>query len=160
MHTRADGVSDERTSARDRPPGPISVRPERVSAHRGRHGFVVVIDDDPATTGVLRELLELDGFEIATATDGVEAMRIMDRRIPDAVLTDVNMPGGGGVGLLRAVRARFPGVPVIMMSAEREAPADLLRQGAYAFLSKPFHIDDVVSVLDAALQLKELGQVG
>jgi DNA-binding NtrC family response regulator len=160
MHNRADGVSGEPTSVRHRPSGPISVRPEHPSAHRGRHGFVVVIDDDPMTTTVLRELLEQDGFEVATATDGVDGMLIMDRRIPDAVLTDVNMPCGGGRGLMRAVHARFPGVPVIMMSAERDAPADLLREGAYAFLSKPFHIDDVVSVLDAALQVKEMGQVG
>jgi DNA-binding NtrC family response regulator len=132
-----------------------------LSARReARGGFVVVVDDDEPTIQVLRGLLQLDGFEVATARDADEALDLMTRRVPDAVLSDVQMPGSGGRGLLRAVHARFPGVPVIMMSGEREVPADLLREGAYAYLSKPFNIDDVVSVLDAALQLRSMGAFG
>lgn len=133
---------------------PVSVPPRpSLRAPQGTGGLILIVEDDVTTATILRQLLETDGFEVTVVNDGVEALLAIDHRKPDAIVTDVCMPGGDGRSLLRVMKQRCPEVPVIVMSAEDQSPTDFLREGAHAFLTKPFHIDDAVSIIDAALQL-------
>jgi DNA-binding NtrC family response regulator len=115
----------------------------------------LLVDDDDSTRSALRSLLQLDGFEVDIAENGAEALRSMARRVPDVVVTDVQMPELGGRELLLAVKQRFPNVIVVVISGASNTPAELYKDGALAYVSKPFNVDDVVGVLDAALQLRE-----
>jgi CheY-like chemotaxis protein len=109
---------------------------------------LVVIDDEPAITEVLRQVLEDEGYRVAVANNGQAGLRLIQEEQPDLVLSDVMMPGLGGIELARRVQ-RDPclkGTPVILMSAGRGPGSDL--EGlCRAFVRKPFSIDAVVGVV-------------
>jgi DNA-binding NtrC family response regulator len=116
---------------------------------------VLVADDDPTCAAGLATLLSGEGFDVSTAANGQDALTSIEASAPDVLLTDVLMPELDGLALLAAVRARFPEVFVVVMSGvDRRAEASL-EGGALAFVSKPFELDDLVGVIDAAIQLRD-----
>src|SRR5919198_2168491 len=78
-------------------------------------GRILLVDDEPAVLFTLREVLTVRGHDVVTAASGAEALGRMDG--VDAALTDLSMPGMTGLELLRAVRERDPGLPVILLTA-------------------------------------------
>jgi len=78
---------------------------------------VLVVDDDIGICGTLKEILEGEGCRVKTAADGGEALRLLEEHEFDAVLTDVVMPNLDGYELYKAIRARHPRTPVLMMTA-------------------------------------------
>ena len=77
---------------------------------------VVVVDDNPALLSVLSEILQERGYSLRTASDGFEALTAIRDRVPDILLSDLNMPRMSGFELLSIVRRRFPRIAVIAMS--------------------------------------------
>jgi CheY-like chemotaxis protein/DNA-directed RNA polymerase subunit RPC12/RpoP len=82
---------------------------------------IVVADDNAALLGVLSEILEECGYSVRTALDGLEALTEIRRRVPDILLSDLNMPRMTGFELLSIVRRRYPMIKVIAMSASYSA---------------------------------------
>ena len=110
---------------------------------------VLIVDDEAVGLDYLRETLEGDGYRTVTARDGQEALERFRAEDPDAVITDVRMPGLDGHELLRRIKQENPGVPVVLVSAHGEVQSAVaaMRDGAEDFLMKPFTPDDVRSVV-------------
>lgn len=107
--------------------------------------MILVVEDDIDLLAMLRFALENEGYQVESASDGLNALEAARGTRPDLVILDLNMPRMGGQDFLSAWRmggATF-GVPVIVITAESRAyrPADL---GVEAFLSKPFDIDELL----------------
>ena len=81
---------------------------------------LLVVDDDPSVREALGLVLDLNGFEVATATDGSEAIRALAVDSPDAVILDVLMPGLDGLEVCRRMRAIGDRTPVLMLTARAE----------------------------------------
>lgn len=102
---------------------------------------ILLVDDEPHVIRVLRLMLEREGYEVASANDGAEALEKMAARRPDVMVSDIQMAGMDGRELCRTVRARYPDerFPIFVMtsmtaSSEREWVRDL---PAVDFLEKP-----------------------
>lgn len=105
---------------------------------------LLIIDDDPHICEGLKDRLEAMGYEVITVHDGRSGLALMvleTSRAPiDGVLLDVQMPVMDGIAVLREVRARYPRVPVLMMSAglDRRILEEAIRMGARNYILKPF----------------------
>ena len=101
---------------------------------------VLVVDDDPSVTSVLKRGLAYESFEVLTAASGQEALQIAQERYPDLVILDRMMPGLDGIEVLKRLRAADSDLPVILLTA-KDAPGDQvagLEGGADDYLTKPF----------------------
>jgi two-component system, OmpR family, response regulator MprA len=115
---------------------------------------VLVADDDRAIRESLARALELEGYDVATVADGVEALTRTRRDRFDALVVDVTMPGVDGLGLCRVLRAEGDRVPVLMLTARVETPDRVagLDAGADDYLPKPFELDELLARLRALLR--------
>jgi DNA-binding NtrC family response regulator len=116
-------------------------------------GSLLVVDDEPAVLKVTQKLLERRGYRVIACHTAEEALAWLEREVFDVVLSDVQMPGMDGLGLLRAVRKREADLPVILVTGNPspETESTALEQGAFQYLTKPVAhalLDEVVS--DAA----------
>jgi putative two-component system response regulator len=119
---------------------------------------VLVVDDAPANLTLLKQLLTREGYSVMTATDGVEALAIVEREAPDIVLTDVVMPRRDGVDLCRAIKANPASrlIPVVLVTSF-QGHEDRLRgieAGADDFLLKPFDPHELRARVRSLLRLK------
>jgi len=115
---------------------------------------VLIVDDEASMRSALAELLRKGGFEATTADSG-EAALLELAQVPHAlVVSDMRMPGMGGPELLREVRERHPGLPVVMMTAYGtvEDAVAVMKAGAREFLTKPFSPRDLLYVVEQALR--------
>jgi two-component system response regulator AtoC len=113
---------------------------------------VLVVDDEENIRLVLETLLTKKGYEVRTANTAEDALKLAAEAQPDFVLTDVKMPGMSGTELCRELRARWPQVCVIMMSAygSVEQALEAVRSGAYDYVAKPFKHDEILFALAKA----------
>ena len=118
----------------------------------------IVADDEFLNRDLLEEILTRLGIEVRTAKDGVHALRALEERPADLLLTDIRMPGMGGMKLLAKVREKWPDIPVVMMTAfaSVESAIASMRDGAYDYLMKPFGVEQVEALL---LRLAERQQL-
>ncbi len=118
---------------------------------------VLVIDDDPAVTSLLKRGLSYERFDVDTAGNGEEGLAIARERYPDLVILDVMMPGMDGLEVLRRLRAADEQLPVIMLTA-RDASTDEVRgfrEGADDYVVKPFTFDVLLARVRALLRRRE-----
>jgi DNA-binding response OmpR family regulator len=120
-----------------------------VSADRPLRALVV--DDSEVIRDLIAVNLQLEGFEVTTAGDGEEALRLASVSVPDVITLDVMMPRLSGLDTLVRLRAdpRTASVPVVMVTG-RAQPADIARGeeiGADAYLTKPFEPAELVDVV-------------
>jgi two-component system, chemotaxis family, chemotaxis protein CheY len=93
---------------------------------------ILVVEDSPSMRGFLRDTLDLDGYEVSEAADGLEALSLLEGLTPDLIISDINMPRLDGFGLLREVR-RLPTLrftPVLVLTTE--GGADMKERGRAA----------------------------
>ena len=110
--------------------------------------LVLVVDDDPDILEAVSEILEGEGYRVARARHGVEALDRVEAERPDLVLLDLMMPVMDGVGFARALRERGDAIPTVVISAEG-SPNRAQAVGAQGFLAKPFDIDALLSQVAA-----------
>ncbi len=113
---------------------------------------VLVVDDEEALRDVLSLLLSREGYDVTTAHSGEDAVERLESVSFDAVLSDVRMPGMGGLALVDWITANRPEVTTLVMSAfgSVELALDAMHRGAYDYISKPFKQDEVVLTLRKA----------
>ncbi len=113
---------------------------------------VLVVDDDVAMREMVMSLLHDVGHEANEASNKSQALDCLESGPYDAVITDVRMPGGSGVELLKEVRAKHAGTPVILMTAfgSIQSAVDAMRTGAFDFVTKPFKREILLSTLGRA----------
>ena len=130
----------------DTPPTPLST-------HSGTER-ILVVDDEQNARVALRAILTDEGYEVAEAADGEEAMRILPGFAPAVVLADVRMPRVDGISLLRRAREAGSDAVFVMMTAfaSVEAAVEAMRAGAENYLVKPLDVNAVLVILDKALE--------
>ncbi len=119
---------------------------------------ILVVDDETAILDTLRILLRREGFEVVTAVGGQQGVdRISDEK-PDVVLSDVRMPGVGGLEVLLAAREADPALPVILMTAQASLQTAIraVNEGAFHYVQKPFANDELVAICRRAAEHRQL----
>jgi two-component system KDP operon response regulator KdpE len=107
---------------------------------------ILVVDDEPQITRVLRTSLQGNGHEVTVAQDGVDALAKFMKSQPELVITDLAMPGMDGIELTREIRERSQ-VPVIVLSVRNQDDAKVaaLDEGADDYITKPFSIQELLA---------------
>ena len=119
---------------------------------------LLVVDDDVESCEVVAEALRAEGYEVATAQGGHAALALATEHVFDIVVSDVRMPDLNGVTLLRGLREATPDVSVILMTAfgTVEAALEAIKQGAYDYVSKPLHLDELLVTVGRAIEQRRL----
>jgi two-component system OmpR family response regulator len=115
---------------------------------------ILVVDDEPSIVDLLREALRYAGFEVTSADNGFDAVRLAREQRPDLLVLDVMMPGYDGLDVVRRLRSEGDRVPVLFLTA-RDAPQDAvagLTIGADDYLTKPFSLGELVARIRAVLR--------
>jgi len=114
---------------------------------------VLVVDDEPQITRVLRTVLTSQGYHVNTAGDGLSALTALSAWRPNLVLTDLGMPNMNGIELCRRIRA-ISSVPIVVLSVKgaEQAKVEALDAGADDYLTKPFGTDELLARVRAAIR--------
>lgn len=114
---------------------------------------ILLVDDDPSLLVLLADQLRADGFEIATARDGDEALRRLRSGWPDLLIIDMMMPRMDGLSLAREIKAQAD-LPIIVLSAidAGDSKADLLEEVAEDYVTKPYHYPELRARINRVLR--------
>ena len=137
---------DSEATARERERG--------VDPHLMEHGRVLVVEDDTHVRDAVARALRLEGYDVHTAVDGNDGLRIIEELGPDAIVLDVLMPGTDGLAVCRILRDRGNRTPTLMLTARHEVSDRVagLDAGADDYLVKPFALDELLARLRALLR--------
>jgi two-component system KDP operon response regulator KdpE len=115
---------------------------------------VLVVDDEPQITRVLKTVLSSQGYQVRTAAEGESALASFAEWHPELVITDLYMPRMDGVELCRRIRAVSSSVPIIVLSVkgEERTKVEALDSGADDYVTKPFGTDELLARVRAALR--------
>src|SRR5208283_1215731 len=118
----------------------------------------LIIDDEELTLRTISRGLRQDGFEVFTALSGEAGLKIFQDENPDLILLDIVLPGIDGVEVLRQIKLANPTAIVIMMSAYHlvERAVEAMKLGAFDYLVKPFHLEDMTNILHRAAEVLAL----
>ncbi|MDO9567148.1 MAG: sigma-54 dependent transcriptional regulator [Candidatus Desulfaltia sp.] len=119
---------------------------------------VLIVDDEPSILQSLSGLLYDEGFEVITATNGYEALKIIDSESPDLVLLDIWMPGMDGIETLKEIKKNNAFIQVIIISGHGtiETAVKATKLGAFDLIEKPLSIDKVIVAINNALNFRRL----
>lgn len=114
---------------------------------------ILIVDDEPQITRVLRRSLTSNGYDVRTAADGQSAMETFNDWPPDLVVTDLSMPNMTGLELCKQLRA-YSQVPIIVLSVrgEEQSKVEALDAGADDYVTKPFSMAELLARIRAALR--------
>ncbi|RZU42313.1 response regulator transcription factor [Edaphobacter modestus] len=116
---------------------------------------ILVVDDDPQITRMLRTSLQASGYRVRTSHDGVAALEQIQAEMPDLVITDISMPRMNGIELTKEVR-RTSLVPIIVLSVRDtdDSKVSALDEGADDYITKPFRTPELLARVRAHLRRK------
>ncbi|MBF0170074.1 MAG: sigma-54-dependent Fis family transcriptional regulator [Nitrospinae bacterium] len=119
---------------------------------------VLAVDDEPDLLESIVRILEGERLRVVTTSDPEEVLELVERESPAVVLTDFRMPRKNGMDLLKEMVERFPGMPVVMISAYAtgDGVVESVKQGAFDYLIKPFSCDELVVTVNRALEYARL----
>src|SRR5690554_7206513 len=114
---------------------------------------VWIIDDDRSIRWVLERALDQAGLQPTAFESGENIMKRLEQEQPDAIISDIRMPGIDGITLLSRISASHPDIPVIIMTAhsDLESAVTSYQTGAFEYLPKPFDVDDAVALAERAV---------
>lgn len=109
---------------------------------------ILLVDDEPGLRDLLRAMLQLGGFEVIEAEDGLDALDKLEMFVPDVMILDVMMPNMDGVTLCKQLRSssQFATLPIIMLSGKTQFQAvqEGLAAGADRYLCKPITVNELI----------------
>lgn len=113
-----------------------------------------VIDDDYGIRWVLQRALSQEGMQVTSFENGTTIETELEANTPDAIITDIRMPGIDGLELLQRIRERHPNLPVIVMTAhsDLDSAVSAYEGGAFEYLPKPFDVDEAVALVERAVE--------
>ena len=119
---------------------------------------ILIVDDEPSILQSLSGLLSDEGFEVLTAANGYEALKIVDTEFPDLVLLDIWMPGIDGIETLKEIKKDNPYIQVIIISGHGtiETAVKATKLGAFDLIEKPLSIDKIIVAINNALNFRRL----
>lgn len=119
---------------------------------------ILAVDDEVTILDSLSGILSDEGFEVLTASNGYEALKIIEEESPDLVLLDIWMPGIDGIETLREIKRTNPFLQVVIISGHGtiETAVKATKLGAYDFIEKPLSIEKVVVTINNALNFRQL----
>ena len=122
---------------------------------RGRGATVLLVEDEDQLRRVMKDLLEREGYVVAEARDGVQALDQVDRHAPDIIMLDLNLPGLDGYAVLSQLRSRpaTSRIPIVVLTAKADEDNEVrvFELGADDFLAKPFRARALAARLEAVL---------
>jgi two-component system response regulator HydG len=123
-----------------------------------RKGRILVVDDEPSARSALEKLLAGEGYSVASAGDGVEAMERLSEVPADLVLTDLNMPRMDGLELLTKAHEVTPDLPIIIVTSAQDVGTAIkaMRAGAADYITKPVDFDALLVVIERALEHRDV----
>ena len=119
---------------------------------------VLIVDDESAIVDTLRILLKNEGFAAHVAFGGKQGLDQIAAIRPDIIISDIRMPGFGGLDILSAARAQDPDVPVILMTAQAslQSAISAVNDGAFHYVQKPFQNDALIAIIKRAAETRQL----
>lgn len=113
---------------------------------------ILIVDDDPGIVGFLELALSDEGYRVASAGNGREALARISGELPDLILLDMNMPVMNGWEFCDQLRARqVTSVPIVVMTAARDALVRSQEVGAQGYLGKPFNLEQLFETIERLL---------
>jgi CheY-like chemotaxis protein len=126
----------------------------------GKGRCVLLVEDEDQLRRVMKDLLEREGYKVAEARDGAQALDEVDRSAPDLIMLDLNLPGLDGYGVLQRLRSRpsTSQIPVIVLTAKGDEDNEVrvFQAGADDFLTKPFRARALSARLEAVLSRRRV----
>jgi two-component system response regulator PilR (NtrC family) len=121
---------------------------------------ILVVDDDKGIQDLLEIMLTRAGYQVATADDGAAALDVIRKKKFDLVITDLKMPRLDGIDLLKGIKETVPGTAVILLTAfaSGETALAAMREGAHDYVEKNFNVDDLLAIVQDALEKKDVGR--
>jgi two-component system, NtrC family, response regulator AtoC len=121
---------------------------------------ILIVDDEPSLRKVLAAMLRRAGYGVQTAEDGHAAVRALEENAFDLVVSDLRMPGMDGIELLGWCRNRYPGLPVVLITAHGtvDSAVEAIKLGAHDYVTKPFDQDELQAVIKKGLATEERGR--
>ena len=119
---------------------------------------LLIVDDEASLRDFLSIVFEGEGWSVETAASLAEARVAIQRKEPDVVLCDLNIPDGSGIDLLKEVREAKPSVAFVMITAytSTKSAVEALKAGAFDYIAKPFDIEELKIIVGKAVERKEL----
>jgi len=119
------------------------------------HGKILLVDDDPGLLRLLSIRLRAEGYEVEAVESAANALAVLNRFSPDLVITDLRMDKMDGIGLLKELQTRSPGLRVVIITAHGTIPdaVTATQHGAFGFLTKPIEKDELMSLVERALKV-------
>jgi DNA-binding response OmpR family regulator len=114
---------------------------------------ILVIDDDPGVVNVIQKRLEVNGYEVETAKDGVVGHAMVNRFAPDLIILDIVMPNLDGYSLYQEIRSEYnlQKKPLIVLTSKSEMVELFMREGASLVILKPFKMEDLLKEVSRLL---------
>tara|TARA_R110002096_G_scaffold8803_1_gene35844 strand:+ start:6267 stop:7619 length:1353 start_codon:yes stop_codon:yes gene_type:complete len=118
-------------------------------------GRILLVDDDPGLLRLLSIRLRAEGYEVEAVESAHKALAVLHRFSPDLVITDLRMDKMDGIGLLKELQTRSPGLRVVIVTAHGTIPdaVTATQHGAFGFLTKPIDKEELMSLVDRALKV-------
>ena len=117
---------------------------------------ILVVDDEQSMRDFLKILLQKEGFRVDTGIHAENALELLKESHYDLVISDIRMPGMSGLEMLGIIKEQYPNLPVIMITAfaSPDDAVSAMQNGAFDYISKPFNVDEIKSVIESATSQK------
>ena len=120
--------------------------------HNGRKKTILVIEDDKSQLYVLEQYLEKAGYQVISAINGMEGLKLLESADYDLVITDINMPYVSGIGVISALKEKYPNIPVVAITGFGEEPLEAAKEKkADVMLNKPFEMSILIGHIEKLL---------
>ena len=119
---------------------------------------ILIVDDEQGILDTLQILFRSEGFQVSVADSGRKALEALEKERPDLVLSDIKMPGAGGLDVLKKAKEVDPEMPVILMTAQASLQSAIgaVNAGAYHYIQKPFSNDELLTICRRAAETRQL----
>ena len=119
---------------------------------------ILLADDDPSLRRVVQVKLQRNGYTVEAVADGSTALEVLELDSFDLLLSDIRMPGIDGIELLKTVRARWPELQIVLITAHAAVPqaVEAVKLGAFDYITKPFEDEQLFKTVEKALAFSRL----